>query len=98
MVYVPAARLKAGFRVSRLVPEREIDVGEKEAVRPEGSPVTVKVTVPVKPFKADTVAVSLSAERKKKLRGMVTLAALNEKVKLAAAPTVKLCETGVAAE
>jgi hypothetical protein len=89
--------LKPGVRVSRLVPEREIDAGEKEAVRPDGSPATVKLTVPVKPFAAEIVAVTLSAEWKKKVRGSVTLEALKENVKLAAAATVKLCETGVAA-
>ncbi len=98
MVYVPARRLKAGVSVNRLVPDLAIDVGAKPAVRPDGSPVTVNVTVPVKPFTAETVAVSLSAEKKKKLRGMVTLLALKENVKLAGALTVKLCETGVAAE
>ena len=89
--------MKAGVNVSRLVPEREIVVGVNEAVSPDGSPVTVKLTVPLKPFTAATVAVSLSAEWKKKVRGSVTLVALKENVKFAAAPTVKLCETGVAA-
>ncbi len=62
MVYVPGAKLKDGFRVRRLVPEREIDVGEKDAVKPGGSPDTANVTVPGKPFTPETVAVSLSAE------------------------------------
>src|SRR6516225_7989607 len=57
IVYVPVGvvELVATERVE--LPEPATEVGLKLAVVPLGSPLTLKFTVPVKPFTAPTVAV-----------------------------------------
>jgi hypothetical protein len=56
-VEVPATVALEVEIVSVEVPELEIEAGEKLAVAPEGKPVALSVTVPLKPF----VAVDVTA-------------------------------------
>jgi hypothetical protein len=56
-VEVPAGVDGEAVIVSELVPEPVTDVGVKVAVAPGGKPLTEKVTVPLKPFKAVTALV-----------------------------------------
>jgi hypothetical protein len=56
-VLVPVRVLLAVFTVSVLVPEPVMELGEKLAVEFLGNPVTLRLTVPVKPFNAPTVTV-----------------------------------------
>ena len=56
-VEVPATVALEVEIVSVDVPEPEIEAGEKLAVTPEGRPVALRATVPLKPF----VAVELTA-------------------------------------
>jgi hypothetical protein len=56
-VEVPAGVDREVAILSELLPEPLIDMGVKVAVAPVGKPLTEKVTVPLKPFKAVTVLV-----------------------------------------
>ena len=58
-LYVPAATLLAVDTLSTDVPEVLIDVGEKLACIPEGSPLTVRPTVPVNELRAATLTLKL---------------------------------------
>jgi hypothetical protein len=51
-VYVPAGVVVAVETVSVELPELLTDIGLKLAVAPVGNPLTLKVAVPVKPFRA----------------------------------------------
>jgi len=56
-VYVPAGVEAVVARLNVEVPAPLSDAGLKLAVVPDGKPLALKVTVPVKPFRAPTVAV-----------------------------------------
>ena len=57
-VYVPPATAAVGVTVNRLEPEPGKDDGVKLAVAPEGTPVTLKLTTPVKPLIGVTLTVN----------------------------------------
>jgi hypothetical protein len=50
--YVPTAIVAAVETVSVELPEAATDAGLKLAVAPVGNPLTLRLTVPVKPFRA----------------------------------------------
>ena len=54
-VFVPAGVLLAVVMVSVLDPDPAMELGLKLAVAREGSPLTLRLTVPVNPFSAPTV-------------------------------------------
>lgn len=57
IVEVPAGVVLAVITVIVEVPEPDTEAGTKLAVAPAGSPLALKVTVPVNPFTAPTVTV-----------------------------------------
>jgi len=57
MVRAPLLALRAAVTVSVEVPDPVTDVGLKVAVTREPSPLTLRLTVPVKPFTAPIVTV-----------------------------------------
>ncbi len=60
-VYVPAGVVLLVVTVIEEEPDPVTDVGLKLALAPEGRPLALKVTVPVKPFSAVTEAYDTGA-------------------------------------
>jgi hypothetical protein len=56
-VYIPVGVVVVVDTVSVELPEVVIDAGLKLAVAPEGKPLKLRLTVPVKPFSAPIVVV-----------------------------------------
>ncbi len=96
-LYVPAFSPVAGFNVRVLVPDVEIEVEEKEAVRSVGRPVKLRDTVPVNPLEDEIVTVSVAFANPVPLFARVMLELLSVMAKAGALATVTIWPTDGAA-